>query len=101
MIDILESRKTELAGLCVKYGVRRLDVFGSAARGDFTAGKSDIDLIADFRDRGPGYADRYFSFAEELEALLNVRIDLLTERHFSNPYFRQSVAESLQTVYAA
>ncbi len=101
MIELLQSKKEEVALLCEKYGVRRLDVFGSAARGSFEPGKSDLDFIADFSNRGSGYADRFFDFAEELEALFGMPVDLLTEKPIENPYFRAAVEESRETVYAA
>lgn len=39
-----------IAGLCRAYGVKRLDLFGSAATGSFEPGRSDVDLLADFGD---------------------------------------------------
>lgn len=101
MIELLRGKQEEVALLCQKYGVRRLDVFGSAARGGFEPGKSDLDFIADFSNRGPGYADRFYDLAEELESLFGVPVDLLTEKPIENPYFRAAVEESRETLYAA
>lgn len=39
-----------------KYRVRRLDVFGSAARNDLNEESSDVDLLVEFDDMPP--ADR-------------------------------------------
>jgi predicted nucleotidyltransferase len=48
---ILEHRK-EIADLCRRYGVIRLEVFGSAARGtDFDTDRSDIDFMIDLGER--------------------------------------------------
>lgn len=33
MIDIVASRQSEIEALCKEYGVRRLALFGSAAKG--------------------------------------------------------------------
>lgn len=99
MIPLVEQRKTEIADLCRRYGVRRLDLFGSAADGTFDEATSDLDFAVDFADRSPGYADRYLAFAEELEALFGRRVDLLTERAIRSPLFRGSVDASRQTVY--
>jgi predicted nucleotidyltransferase len=41
---------SELVSLCRKYRVRRLDVFGLAARSDFDADSSDVDLLVEFDD---------------------------------------------------
>jgi predicted nucleotidyltransferase len=100
MIDLIAQRLDEIRALCRQYGVRRLDLFGSAATGAFDPATSDRDFVAAFADtRSPGYADRYLSFAEELEALFDRPVDVVTERSIRNPYFRQAVEASRQTIY--
>jgi predicted nucleotidyltransferase len=43
--------------LCRRYGVRRLDVFGSAARGaDFDVATSDVDFLVQFGPPGDDLA---------------------------------------------
>jgi len=100
MRSVLEKNKGELAEVCRRFGVRRLEVFGSAVREDFDPAKSDFDFIVSFADKTPGtYADRYFDFAAAIEKLLGRRIDLLTERSIRNPYFRREVEAARQIVY--
>jgi len=99
VIPLIENRKSELASLCRRHGVRRLDIFGSAATGEFQDATSDLDFIAIFTDTGAGYADRYLDFADALETLFGRNVDLLTERSVQNPYFRRSVESTRQTVY--
>jgi uncharacterized protein len=100
MSSVLEKNKDKLADVCRRFRVRRLEVFGSAARDDFDPAKSDIDFIVSFADKTPGtYADRYFDFAAAIEKLLGRRIDLLTERSIRNPYFRREVQAARQIVY--
>jgi uncharacterized protein len=99
MIPLVERRKTEIAALCRQFGVRRLDIFGSAATGIFQDVSSDLDFIAVFADTGPGYADRYLDFAEALEALFGRPVDLMTERAIQNPCFRKSVEATRQTIF--
>lgn len=89
-----------MEALCRRYGVERLEVFGSASRDDSRA-DSDFDFIVQFRDRGPGYADRFLELAESLEQILGGRVDLLTERSLSNPIFVQMIARDRTTLYAA
>lgn len=95
----IQVHKSELYALCRKYGVERLELFGSATSEDFDAAASDLDFIVEFTDKSPGYADRYLDFAEELERLLGREVDLITSRSISNPYFRQSVDATRQVVY--
>jgi predicted nucleotidyltransferase len=100
MSSVLDKNKGRLAEECRRFGVRRLEVFGSAARADFDPEKSDFDFIVSFADKTPGtYADRYFDFAAAVERLLGRKIDLLTERCFRNPYFRREVEAARQIVY--
>jgi predicted nucleotidyltransferase len=91
MIGLIAEHREEIKALCRRYGVLRLDLFGSAATGAFNAETSDLDFIATFSDtEKPGCADRYLGFAEVLEALFGRSVDLLTERSIRNPYFRQT-----------
>ena len=100
MNSVLERSKTKLAEECRRFGVRRLEAFGSAARGDFDPERSDFDFIVSFRDKTPGtYADRYYDFASAVEKLLGRRVDLLTERCIRNPYFRREVESARKIIY--
>lgn len=97
---LLSDKLEPLRALCDRYGVERLELFGSAAKGTFDPRTSDIDLIAHFRNRRQGdYAARFLAFAEAAEALLQRPVDLLTEAMISNPYFKQDVDESRTTLY--
>jgi predicted nucleotidyltransferase len=48
MIDAIQLRREELRALCRRFHVRRLDLFGSAARGDFDPERSDVDFLVEF-----------------------------------------------------
>lgn len=49
MLKLIEARRTEIADLCRRFHVRRLEVFGSAARGtDFDPARSDVDLLVTY-----------------------------------------------------
>jgi len=102
MIDLVAQKREGIVEHCQRLNVRRLDVFGSAAREeDFDPEKSDIDFLVEFdRHEVPGALDRYLDLAESLEALLERKVDLVIARHFENPYFRASVEASKEPVYA-
>jgi predicted nucleotidyltransferase len=88
--------------ICRRYGVARLEVFGSATRPDFDENQSDIDLIVGFRnEHAKGLFDRYWGLAEELERVFRRPVELLTGRMIRNPYFRAAVDAERQTIYAA
>ena len=97
---LIEQHRDAIHGLCRTYGVRRLDLFGSAASGAFDPATSDLDFVATFADtRSPGYADRFLGFAEALEALFGRSVDIITERSIRNPYFRQAVEATRHPVF--
>ena len=99
MIALIENKRDEIAALCRKYRIKRLDVFGSAATGEFDPKTSDIDFLVDLGGYEPGVSDRYLDFANALEKLLGYDVDLVTENSIRNPYFRRSVDRSRESVY--
>jgi predicted nucleotidyltransferase len=102
MTRVLEGHSPELVELCRKYRVRRLDVFGSAARGDFNEQSSDVDLLVEFEDMPHAdRADAYLGFLMAVEALLRRRVDVVELGAVRNPYLRRGIEESRGLVYAA
>lgn len=99
MHPVVEQHRDDLARLCEEHGVERLELFGSVCTGAFDPEQSDIDVIASFADRGPGYADRYFGLAESLESLFARRVDVVTPYSIQSPHFRESVEACRQVIY--
>jgi predicted nucleotidyltransferase len=60
--------------LMTEYGVKRIGLFGSYAKGT-PAEESDIDLVVEF-ERPPGF--RFIEFIEYLEQLLGKKVEVLT-----------------------
>jgi uncharacterized protein len=102
MIDEIALHREELWALCHRFHVRRLDLFGSAARGDFDPERSDIDFLVEF-DRGHPEAlsfNTYFGFKEAL-ALLGRSVDLVEPGAVRNPYLKASIEASREPVLGA
>ena len=99
MIDLVHDNLEAIAALCRTYGVRKLEVFGSAATGEFDPASSDIDLIYEFSDTSSRLVDRFLAFADAIEALFGYPVDLIPNRTFENPYFRYAVNKSRVTIY--
>lgn len=98
----INAYRDDLAELCRKYGVKRLELFGSVARGDFTAQHSDVDFVVDFAEEHPlGAFEQYFGFKEALEQLFERPVDLVEEKAIRNPYFRQAIAQDRMMIYGA
>ncbi len=102
MVHILHEKREAIAALCCKYGVVRMDVFGSAIRDDYRSGESDVDLLADFGDQDPfQLIDAYFGLLDELRALLGTNVDLVMSDAIKNRYIRAEIERTKQMLYAA
>ena len=102
MLELLQAKRESIEALCCRYGVTRLDVFGSALRDDFRPGESDLDLLIEF---GPmeGYqkAVAYFDLLEALQSLLGVDVDLVMTGALTNPYLAWDIEQSRRLLCAA
>lgn len=97
----IETHHEAIERLCEKFNVARLEVFGSAATGDFNEQTSDIDLLVEFKPMDPiPYADAYFDLADALEKLFGRKVDLVTVPSVRNPYFQRAINETRQPIYA-
>ena len=77
--------------LCEKFGVRRLELFGSAAREDFDAARSDVDFLVEWAAVDPhGLPDRWWEFRQALYTLLDRDIDLVTNGSIGNSRLRRA-----------
>lgn len=102
MISLLYERRDEIAQLCRRHRVTRLEVFGSAASGNFDPETSDLDFLVEFVPLGPGErADAYFGLLEDLRDLFGRPVDLVMTRAIRNPYFRQAIEQTREVLYAA
>ena len=101
MVDLIDKNKARMQELCKKYNVKNMYVFGSATSDEFND-SSDIDILISFQQIPyDKYTDNYFELHEELEKLFNRKVDLVTERSLSNPFFKESVEVYKQLLYAA
>ncbi len=86
-----------LAKLCRKHHVRRLDLFGSRAKGTAKDG-SDVDLLVEFE---PGHVPGLLGFLalqEDLADLLGEEVDLVSSGGLS-PYMRDEILTSRSRIY--
>jgi predicted nucleotidyltransferase len=103
MIAAVEDKRAEVGELCRRYGVDRLDLFGSAAGDGFDPEGSDLDFVVSFESREPpALFDRYFGLKEDLEGLFGRGVDLVTEGALlKDPDFADGIAESRVRLYAS
>lgn len=100
------SAKLEaLAELCRRFRVRRLEVFGSAARGvDFDPSRSDVDFLIEFESGAdPGMAG-FLDVEEALQQVVERPVDLvdrLAVEQSRNYLRRRRILQEAEPVYVA
>ncbi|PIU10119.1 hypothetical protein COT30_00895 [Candidatus Micrarchaeota archaeon CG08_land_8_20_14_0_20_49_17] len=80
----------KLKSLLIERGARKVEVFGSYAKGKATP-KSDIDVIVEFRET-QSLLD-LVRIEREVSAALGIKVDLLTKGAIS-PYILESIQKN-------
>lgn len=102
MIPLITNHSDQLAEICRRHHVKRLELFGSAAVGDFNPEKSDIDFLVEFDE-----SDDMLLFQtrrdlnQALESLFDRPVDLVILSNVENPYFRSSVENTREPIFEA
>lgn len=102
-MKLIELNIGRIAELCKKYRVKRLFVFGSILTDSFN-GESDVDFSVDF-DRESiekeklDWADIFFGLIDELQAVLERKVDLVVDSNVTNSYFRKELDATKRLVY--
>ena len=101
MHPVIADNRGEIAAICRRYRVSRLEVFGSAARGtDFDPSSSDADFLVDFEPPTlPGISKRYAGLTRDLQALLGREVDLIRLATIDNEYLLEAINECREVVY--
>jgi len=94
----IDIAREALAEFCKRNHIRKLSIFGSVLREDFTP-DSDIDVLVEFEpEHIPGLI-RLAGMERELSVLFGGRkVDMNTAECLS-PYFRDEVLASAVTIY--
>ncbi len=91
--------QAQLAEFCRRHHIRKLALFGSVLREDFSPA-SDVDVLVDF---DPDFIPGFITLAGmemELADLIGRKVDLLTPEDLSR-YFRQQILKSAHTLYVS
>lgn len=98
MIDI-DKIKPQIEQLCRQLPIKRLGLFGSALSPNFSQ-KSDVDVLVTFdSDENIDLFDKYFELKEQLEKIFKRDVDLVVDKKFKNPIFRESVEKTRTLIY--
>jgi len=94
----IEDHKQGIKKICRDLRVRRLDLVGSASRGEFEPERSDVDVLVQF-DGLDRLFDRYFELKKRLERQLGREVDVIEENAVKNPYVRESLNRDKVRIY--
>jgi predicted nucleotidyltransferase len=90
-----------IAELCRAFGVKRLDLFGSATSDAFRPGASDVDLLVDFGDMGGrAKAHAYFALQDALREVFGTDVDLVTVAAVKNRYLASAIERTKRPLFA-
>ena len=88
-----------LAAFCRRHQIKRLGIFGSAARGEANEA-SDVDLLVEFKHGAPASLFDMVRMQDELSRLFGRKVDLATAAVLENPYRRRAILKDLRELYA-
>ena len=87
---------SEISKFCQRNQIKRLSLFGSVLRDDFTP-ESDVDILVEFQQgKTPGLA--IVDLQDELSAMIGQVVDLRTPAELSR-YFRERVLQEARLIY--
>lgn len=100
MNSLIHQHRSSLEKICRSLSVDKLYIFGSGADSSLQE-ESDLDFLVSFKNdlSADVYADHYLLLHKELEKLFKRKIDLVTERSLSNPFFSESIDSSKKLIY--
>jgi len=102
MNAILDHHRPEISALCRRFHVRRLDLFGSAARETDFTDQSDVDFLVDYEpSHSPPSLSDFFELRDALSSLLGRRVDLTMATALRNPHLRTAIERSRQNLHGA
>ncbi len=102
MHPAIAQHRNGISTICQRYHIRRLDVFGSAARAvDFNPESSDADFLVEFAPEVTVGLDTLFGAKADLEELLGRGVDLVEPGAIRNPFVLATINSSREPVYAA
>jgi len=98
-MGISENQIAVIQDICKKHKVKFLYAFGSVLTDSYN-NESDIDLLVEIDLNNPyAYTDAYFELKEELEKLLNRKIDLLENRGLKNKFLIEEINSTKVAIY--
>ncbi len=97
----IEFSHSDLQEIAQRFHIRRLSLFGSAARGELSD-DSDIDLLIEFENEAaPSLAGMVEIQDAFVELFQGRKVDVATPSILNNPYRRKAIEKDMEELYAA
>lgn len=99
----LAELRTRLRPFCEKHRIRRLEIFGSAARGHATPG-SDVDLLATLDESASVSTAELLEIAGEAEELVGRPVDFVLRSSLEkspNHFAREQILSTAVLLYGS
>jgi hypothetical protein len=90
----------KIKAFCQRWKIVRLELFGSATRGELTA-SSDLDFLYTFADDAR-WGWKFIDACDELESILGRPVDLVSRSSIersTNPFRKQAILSSTELIY--
>ncbi len=98
-MNLIENYRNQIVELCDNHKVKELYLFGSVLTEKFND-SSDVDMLIQFSQvELLEYFDNYMDLKENLEKILNRRVDLIENQAIRNPIFRRVLDREKQLFY--
>jgi predicted nucleotidyltransferase len=96
----LKDNLEGVRALCESHYVKNFYAFGSSVNKSFNE-TSDYDFLVSFHEDLPllSFAKNFFSLQNKLEALLNRKVDLVSEESLKNPILIENILASRISIY--
>ena len=102
MHPAIAQHRSGIAAICQRYGIRQLEVLGSAARAtDFDPARSDTDFLVEFAPGVEPGLHTILGAKADLEALLGRGVDLVEPGAVRNPYVLDSINQLRAIIFSA
>ena len=102
MANFIDEKNEEITSTCLRYGIKRLFIFGSALRDDFRPGESDIDLLVEF---GPLEVTKlfhaYLDAREAFRKIFQADVDLVMHDAVKNKIISKEIDRTKRFLYGA
>jgi len=91
----------DIARFCQRWQILELSLFGSVLREDFNP-DSDVDVLVTFSDNSEWGLFDHVQMQQELQALLDRKVDLISRRalaHTQNQLLREEILKTTKVIF--